>query len=96
MEVLVGVETVLLVVVGVLLVGVLRSHAELLRRLDSGDAIGGVAGATGASGPRLAEGVPAPPPARAVADAVDVAGTTLAGDAVKIASVARHSLVHHR
>jgi hypothetical protein len=80
LEVLVGVETVLLVVVGILLVGVLRSHAELLRRLDGGDP------APAASArPVMAEGVPAPRPARDVADAVDVAGTTLTGDAVKIA-----------
>ncbi|MFL5797554.1 MAG: TlpA family protein disulfide reductase [Actinomycetota bacterium] len=76
MEILVGVETVLLVVVGILLAGVLRSHAELLRRLDSGEAR--------PAGPVLAEGLPHPPP-ESVADAVDLMGTTLAGDAVKIA-----------
>jgi hypothetical protein len=81
MDVLVGVETVLLVVVGLLLVGVLRSHAELLRRLDSQQA----PGASGASTPRLADGVVPPPPSRARSDAVDVVGTTLAGDAVKVA-----------
>jgi len=75
-EILVGIETVLLVVVGILLAGVLRSHAELLRRLDSGEA--------SPARPVLAEGIPQPPP-DSVADAVDVVGTTLAGDAVKIA-----------
>jgi hypothetical protein len=79
MEVLVGVETVLLVAVGLLLVGVLRSHAELLRRLDAREREAPAAGE-----PRLAEGLPAPPSAT-VADAVDLVGTTLSGDAVKIA-----------
>src|SRR4051812_29023517 len=79
MNVLVGVETVLLVVVGILLVGVLRSHAELLRRLDDRNAAPAAAAA-----PRLADGVQ-PPPERSIAEAVDVVGTTLAGDAVKIA-----------
>src|SRR2546425_624927 len=77
MNVLVGVETVVLVVVGVLLVGVLRSHAELLRRLDSRTPSG--------PSPRLAEGIPQPPPPRAAAEAVDGAGMTLDGDAVKLA-----------
>src|SRR4051812_16808172 len=79
MNVLVGVETVLLVVVGILLVGVLRSHAELLRRLDDRNAAPAAAAA-----PRLADGVQ-PPPERSIAEAVDVVGTTLGGDAVKIA-----------
>jgi hypothetical protein len=79
MNVLVGIETVLLVVVGMLLVGVLRSHAELLRRLDAPQQH-----PAASAGPRLAEGLP-PPPSRDVADAFDVAGTTLAGDAVKVA-----------
>jgi hypothetical protein len=79
MNVLVGIETVLLVVVGILLVGVLRSHAELLRRLDAQQQP-----QTPASGPRLAEGLPAPP-SREASEAFDVAGATLAGDAVKVA-----------
>ncbi|HEY7279979.1 MAG TPA: hypothetical protein VID47_00190 [Actinomycetota bacterium] len=77
MNVLVGIETVLLVVVGILLVGVLRSHAELLRRLDARQQ-------PSASEPLLAEGLPAPP-SRDAAEAFDVSGTTLAGDAVKLA-----------
>jgi len=82
MEILVGVETVLLVAVGLLLVGVLRSHAEILRRLDAREHES--EHTTTAGGVRLAEGIPAPP-AASVADAVDVVGTTLEGDAVKIA-----------
>jgi hypothetical protein len=81
MNVLVGVETVLLVVVGILLVGVLRSHAELLRRFDERNAS---PAAAVASARRLADGVQ-PPPSRTLAEAVDVVGTTLDGDAVKIA-----------
>jgi len=84
MSVLVGVETVLLVVIGILLVGVLRSHAELLRRLDSAE--GAAPAPRWGDTPRLAEGLPEPP-ARDAAEAFDVAGQTLAGDAVKVAVV---------
>ncbi|HXJ62882.1 MAG TPA: hypothetical protein VNN79_03925 [Actinomycetota bacterium] len=84
MNVLVGVETVLLVVIGILLVGVLRSHAELLRRLDSAD--GATPAARWGDTPRLAEGLPEPP-ARDAVEAFDLAGETLAGDPVKVAVV---------
>jgi len=83
MNVLVGVETVLLVVVGILLVGVLRSHAELLRRLD-GQGEGAASAPRWSDTPRLADGLPQPP-ARDAAEAFDIAGETLSGDAVKVA-----------
>src|SRR5262249_13786683 len=54
-----------------------RSHAELLRRLDSQPQ-------PAPDRPRLAEGLPEPP-TRDAAAAFDVAGATLAGDAVKVA-----------
>jgi hypothetical protein len=73
MTILVAAETLLLIVLLALVAGLLRSHAEILRRLgppaeESGDA----------------SAVPEPPD-RAPADvAPDVAGATLEGDAVKL------------
>ncbi|MEA2390283.1 MAG: hypothetical protein QOK31_392 [Solirubrobacteraceae bacterium] len=74
MTVLVVVETLLLVVLLVLVTGLLRSHAEILRRLgpaDEGDLSAGA-------------GVPEPPDREPAALAPDVAGATLEGDAVKL------------
>jgi hypothetical protein len=69
---LVSVETVLLVLLVVLVAALLRSHAEILRRL----------GPEGSSGPRL----PAPPAgARAQISAPELAGVTPTGDAIKLA-----------
>jgi hypothetical protein len=68
---IVSVETVLLVLLVVLVAALLRSHAEILRRL----------GPEGAAEPRLA----APPSvARTETDAPGLAGTTPAGDAVSL------------
>jgi hypothetical protein len=77
MTVIVSIETVLLVILVVLVAGLLRSHAEILRRL-------------GPSGPDGGGAVPLPVPpssrpsreAGAVAPAL--AGTTPAGDAVSL------------
>ena len=75
MSVLVAVETLLLVLLTLLVVGLLRSHAEILRRLEE---LGGN------RGPHLpASGAPSEP--LDVAEAVDVAGTTPRGEAVSIA-----------
>lgn len=72
MVALVSVETVLLVLLIVLVAALLRSHAELLRRL----------GPEGSDAPRLPE-----PPADARRDAIapELAGVTPTGDAVKLA-----------
>jgi hypothetical protein len=68
---LVSVETVLLVLLIVLVAALLRSHAELLRRLGPDDAV---------------PGVPDPPAgARTDTTAPELAGVTLTGDAVKLA-----------
>jgi len=75
MTALVVVETILLVLLSVLVVGLLRSHAEILRRLESGDV------AERPAAQPLAIAQPrddAPAPA-------DVGGVTLGGDAVQIA-----------
>jgi hypothetical protein len=71
MTILVAIETLLLVLLAVLVAGLLRSHAEILRRL--GPAAGAGAG-------------PDPPeaPARAEVTAPDIAGTTLDGAAVQM------------
>jgi hypothetical protein len=76
MTVLVAVETLLLVLLVVLVVGLLRSHAEILRRLgpvEPDESLGAV-------DPSLPQ-----PAARAgVREGHDLLGTTLAGDAVKL------------
>jgi hypothetical protein len=82
LAILVAIETAVLALMAMLLVGLLRSHAEVLRRLEAiapqgSDATAPNDGAL-AVDPRL-------PPARGHATpAFDVVGTTLAGDAVKL------------
>lgn len=74
MTTLVVVETILLALLTLLVAGLLRSHAEILRRLESSPA---------APGP--AEGSEALAPARAGdTPAFDLAGSTLDGDAVTV------------
>jgi hypothetical protein len=76
MSVLVAVETLLLVLLTLLVVGLLRSHAEILRRL--GDL-------TGDRAPHLPTST-VPHPDRAVSsEAIDVSGPTPYGEAVTIA-----------
>ncbi len=94
MIVLVAVETVVLVLMALLVAGLLRSHATILRRLEALDPDGAVSGVgsedtrsedtRAPTQPRLADGLP---PARVHQDAAagfDVVGTTLEGDAVKV------------
>jgi hypothetical protein len=71
------VETVLLAVTVVFVIALLRSHAEILRRLvaiDDGGEAAGLPGAAGRAGARATGGA-----------ATDIVGETLAGDAVKFA-----------
>jgi hypothetical protein len=71
---LIAAETLVLVLLSLLVAGLLRSHAEILRRLEE----------LGGKEVRPAEGLP---PARPTATpAFDIAGTTLEGDAVKVAA----------
>jgi len=73
MTALVTVETLLLVLMAMLVAGLLRSHAEILRRLEAIDH-------------KDEESTITLPEARdASTPAFDVAGTTLEGDAVKVA-----------
>lgn len=85
MSALVVVESVVLALLGVLVVGLLRSHADILRRLHALD--GGEAdGSNGAPTPfRLHLGVPAPRDGDGpVPAAVDIAGRGIADDLISI------------
>src|SRR3954454_5992068 len=74
MEVLVAVETVLLALVVLLGAGLLRTHAEILRRL----------GPPGAESNESESLLPEPPAVVTTRAPADIAGTTLDGDAVKV------------
>jgi hypothetical protein len=76
MVALVSVETVLLVVLTVLVAGLLRSHAELLRR------VGPPSDDRAADGHGL--GLPEPSTVSRASAPAPIAGTTLSGDAVKL------------
>ncbi len=80
MTALVAVETVLLVLLAALVVGLLRSHAEILRRLEAG---GGVA-----EPQRPARDLALAEPRDDVPAPADVTGATLRGDAVQLAVTA--------
>lgn len=88
---LVAAQTVVLVLLAILVAGLLRSHAETLRRLPEGE---DGAGGWDAPTPELQI---AGPPERDEDElpATDIAGVTLQGDAVKIAlgSGAPHTLL---
>jgi hypothetical protein len=75
MQTLVALETVLLVLLVLLVAGLLRSHAEILRRLGPGQEAAPSPLASPPAASRWSAGSPAPP----------VAGATPAGDAVKLA-----------
>jgi hypothetical protein len=77
MVVLVACETLLLVLLVVLVVGLLRSHAEILRRLQPAEGAGSTEPGGGLE-------IPPPPRGSGVRGGHDLAGTTLAGDAVKV------------
>jgi hypothetical protein len=73
-EVLVAVETVLLALLVLLVAGLLRSHAEILRRLGPPDE------SRSSGDPSL----PEPPAVVKTHAPTDIVGTTLEGDAVKV------------
>src|SRR5947208_2268345 len=75
MTALVSVETVLLVLLVVLVAGLLRSHAEIMRRLGPVHDAPGVPAVPGVPAARNGDAVSAP----------EVAGVTPDGDAVKLA-----------
>ena len=75
MTVLVACETLLLVLLVLLVAGLLRSHAEILRRL----------GPPGADQPNPAPAIPQPDQRAGAGEARDLVGQTPQGDAVKVA-----------
>ena len=77
MTTLVAAETLLLVLLALVVAALLRSHAEILRRL-------GPEGEDAAQGDRMAAGLASPPARADAVPAHDLAGTTLAGDAVQV------------
>jgi len=81
---LLSVDTVLVALLGLLVVGLLRSHAEVLRRLDPEDRSD-----PGLPSQPSAFAVPAPP-ARPAPLASDIVGMTPAGDARSIALTGHH------
>ena len=85
---LVSAETVLLVVVLVLVAGLLRSNAELLRRLgragDESTSRSGAGDTVTAAAPADVQPSPAATSARRATHAVPIAGTTPDGDAIKL------------
>jgi hypothetical protein len=86
MVAVVSAETVLLVLLLVLVAGLLRSHAEILKRLSAAERRAGADGADGQPG-----GIPAPPvtpPRSAESSPPALAGITPAGDAVALALAA--------
>ncbi len=92
--VLVGVETLVIVLLCVLVAGLLRSHATILRRLhELGAGVGDPSGrastarpatAAGAGGFRTADGVPSPPEREGLPAGHDVSGTGPGGETVAV------------
>jgi hypothetical protein len=79
MSMLLGVETLLLVLVSLLVIGLLRSHAEILRRLDA------LMGEP--DPPPDAHHSSTPAPIHNGAEGADIGGETLEGEPVKIAVI---------
>jgi hypothetical protein len=82
--ILITIETVVLALLAALVVGLLRSHAEILRRLEAAEpsTADGSAGGRAAANPRVDPHLPAA--RKEVTPAFDIVGTTLTGDAVKL------------
>jgi hypothetical protein len=82
------VETIILLLLVLLVGGLLRSHAEILRRLNALDRAGGTAPGEPPAGRWASEGTVhpdwLPKPRSEATPAVDIAGRTLRGDAVQV------------
>jgi hypothetical protein len=78
MTILVAALTLLVILLAILVVALLRSHAEILRRLD------GVDSAEERLPGKLAPGMPRPRGGDGAPEAVDLVGRDLAGDAVQV------------
>ena len=79
MTVLVAIETLLLVLLALVVVGLLRSHAEILRRLGPPEA-------DERDSDVLVPGVPAPPSREGLREAPRITGMTLGGDGIQVGS----------
>jgi hypothetical protein len=79
MTILVAVETLLLVLLSLVVVALLRSHAEILRRL-------GPPQEAGRDSDVLAPGLPDPPSREGLRHAPKISGMTLSGDVVQVGS----------
>ena len=79
MTILVAIETLLLVLLAVAVVALLRSHAEILRRLGPPQEAGG-------DSDGLAPGLPDPPSREGLRKAPKISGMTLGGDGVQVGS----------
>jgi len=82
MTVLVGVETLLLILLSLLVVGLLRSHAEVLRRFDGLQSGTMSNGHPSTAHPAHPADLPGPRPE--VTPAHDISGQTLSGDAIQV------------
>jgi hypothetical protein len=80
MTILIAAETLVLILLAVLVVALLRSHAEILRRLDRGHEGAGDDVPPG----RMTPGMARPRSREGALAAVDVTGHDLAGDAVQV------------
>jgi hypothetical protein len=79
MTILVAIETLLLVLLALVVVGLLHSHAEILRRIgppEAGERDSNV----------LAPGLPDPPSREGLREAPKITGVTLGGDSVQVGS----------
>jgi hypothetical protein len=79
MTILIAIETLLLVLLSLVVVGLLRSHAEILRRIgppEAGERDSDV----------LAPGLPDPPSREGLRRAPKISGMTLGGDGVQVGS----------
>jgi len=79
MTILVAIETLLLVLLSLVVVGLLRSHAEILRRIGPPEA-------DERDSDVLAPGLPDPPSREGLRRAPEVSGMTLGGDGVQVGS----------
>jgi hypothetical protein len=93
--VLITVETLILILLSLLVAGLLRSHAEILRQLGPPDERSPSTPVTSLPGPPLHAGNPHLPIPRRGGRAPDIAGESLHGDPVKVAPSAggRSSLI---
>lgn len=76
MTVIIAAETLVLALLALLVVGLLRSHGEILRRLDA---------RTGRQGQTIDPSIPQPPDREIGGTALDLRGVSLSGNAIKLA-----------